>query len=176
MALGAAIPLRDRMQMMNTTARLSTARLSTALLLAVGALTLTACGSEPEQPGNDAESFAARIGKSEATPGAETTPAPQATATPVVAKPMPGAAPGPYARGTLTDPAAKTCGATLMGPFIGKLADQATRAEIAEVLGRTSNLRFVAYGAEGFVNPDSTNPRLSLMLDAQNIIRDARCG
>ncbi|TAD80519.1 MAG: hypothetical protein EAY70_05670, partial [Sphingomonadales bacterium] len=88
----------------------------------------------------------------------------------------PGAAPGPFARGTLTDPASKTCGAPLMGPFIGKLADQATRAEIANMLGRTDNLRFVAYGSGGFVNPDPTNPRLSIMLDAQNIIRDARCG
>jgi hypothetical protein len=137
-------------------------------------LALTACGSEPEQPGNDAESFAARIGAAEATPGA--TPAPAATAAPQVAQPLPGAAPGPYAPGTLTDPAAAKCGAPLMGPFIGKLADQPTRAEIAKVLGRTDNLRFVPYGSIGNVNPDPTNPRLSLMLDAQGIIRDARCG
>lgn len=44
------------------------------------------------------------------------------------------------------------------------------------MLGRTDNLRFVAYGSTGNVNPDPTNPRLSIMLDAQNIIRDARCG
>jgi hypothetical protein len=133
-------------------------------------LALTACGSEPQQPGNDAESFAARIGAGEATP------APAATATPQQAQPLPGAAPGPYAPGTLTDPAAAKCGAPLMGPFIGKLADQATRAEIARVLGRTDNLRFVTYGSIGNVNPDPTNPRLSIMLDAQEIIRDARCG
>jgi len=93
-----------------------------------------------------------------------------------VATPMPGAAPGPFARGTLTDPASRTCGAPLMGPFIGKLADQPTRAEIARMLGRTDNLRFVAFGSAVTVNPDPTNPRLSIMLDAQNIIRDARCG
>ena len=63
-----------------------------------------------------------------------------------------------------------------MGPFIGKLADQATRAEIAKMLGRTDNLRFVTFGSVANVNPDPTNPRLSIMLDAQNIIRDARCG
>ncbi len=143
-----------------------------ALPFALAALAITACGSEPEQPANDAESFAARIGKGEAT----ATPAPAATAAPTVAAPLPGAAPGAFAKGTLTDPASSTCGAPLMGPFIGKLADQATRAEIAKVLGRTDNLRFVAYGSNGFVNPDPTNPRLSLMLDAQNIIRDARCG
>jgi hypothetical protein len=142
-----------------------------ALPFALAAFALTACGSEPEQPGNDADSFAARIGKGEASP----TPAPAATATPVVAEPLPGAAPGPFAKGTLTDPAAGKCGAPLMAPFIGKLADQSTRAEIAKLLGRTDNLRFVAFGS-GDVNPDATNPRLSIMLDAQNIIRDARCG
>ena len=138
------------------------------------ALALAACGSEPQQPGNDAEGFAARIGAGEATPAA--TPAPAATATPQVAQPLPGAAPGAFAEGTLTDPASRICGAPLMGPFIGKLADQATRAEIARVLGRTDNLRFVAFGSVPYVNPDVTNPRLSIMLDAQNIIRDARCG
>lgn len=141
------------------------------LPLAAAALALAACGSEPAQPGNDADSFAARIKQNEGA-----TPVPQATVAPKIATPMPGAAPGPFAPGTQTDPAAKTCGANLMGPFIGKLADQPTRAEIVKVLGRTDNLRFVTYGSNGFVNPDPTNPRLSLMLDAQNIIRDARCG
>lgn len=148
-------------------------RFTAALPLAFAALALSACGSEPDNAANDADSFAARINQNGA-PGA--TPAPEATATPTIAKPLPGAAPGAFAAGTQTDPASRTCGANLMGPFIGKLADQATRAEIAKVLGRTDNLRFVAFGTVGFVNPDPTNPRLSLMLDAQNIIRDARCG
>ncbi len=147
-----------------------------AFALPALALLLSACGSEPEPSGNDADSFAARIGKGEATPGAGGVPVAQGTVAPTVAQPMPGAAPGPFAPGTLTDPAAKTCGAPLMGPFIGKLADQATRAEIAKALGRTDNLRFVAFGATANVNPDPTNPRLSIMLDAQGIIRDARCG
>ncbi len=143
-----------------------------ALPFAAAALALAACGSEPEKPGNDADSFAARINASEASP----TPNPSATATPQIAQTLPGAAPGPFAEGTLTDPASKTCGAPLMGPFIGKLADQTVRAEIAKALGRTDNLRFVTYGSTANVNPDPTNPRLSVMLDAQNIIRDARCG
>ena len=46
------------------------------LPLALAALALTACGSEPKQPGNDAESFAARIGAGEATPAPGATPAP----------------------------------------------------------------------------------------------------
>ncbi|MBA4046416.1 MAG: hypothetical protein C0471_18675 [Erythrobacter sp.] len=144
---------------------------SRALPFALAALALTACGGDAKEPGNDADSFAARIGKGEASP----TPGPAATATPVVAQPLPGAAPGPFAKGTLTDPAAGKCGAPLMAPFIGKLADQPTRAQIAKLLGRTDNLRFVVFGS-GDVNPDATNPRLSIMLDAQNIIRDARCG
>jgi hypothetical protein len=142
-----------------------------ALPFAFAAAALAACGSEPAKPGNDADSFAARIGKGEASP----TPTPAATATPIIAEPLPGAAAGPFAKGTLTDPAAGKCGAPLMAPFIGKLADQPTRADIAKTLGRTENLRFVAFGS-GDVNPDATNPRLSIMLDAQNIIRDARCG
>lgn len=147
-----------------------------AFVLPALTLLLSACGSEPEQAGNDADSFAARIGKGEATPGPGGVPVAQATVAPIVAEPKPGAAPGPFAPGTLTDPASRTCGAPLMGPFIGKLADQATRAEIAKMLGRTDNLRFVTFGSIGNVNPDPTNPRLSIMLDAQNIIRDARCG
>ena len=150
---------------------ISTFHASRALPLALAALALAACGGEAEQPGNDADSFAARIGQGEASP----TPAPSGTVAPTIAEPLPGAAPGPFAKGTLTDPAASKCGAPLMAPFIGKLADQPTRAEIAKVLGRTDNLRFVAFGG-GDVNPDATNPRLSVMLDAQNIIRDARCG
>ena len=148
-----------------------TAAIFRALPFALAAFALTACGNEPAQTGNDADSFASRIGKGEASP----TPGPAATATPTIAEPLPGAAPGAFAKGTLTDPASQNCGAPLMAPFIGKLADQPTRADIAKTLGRTNNLRFVVFGS-GDVNPDATNPRLSLMLDAQNIIRDARCG
>ena len=140
------------------------------------ALALSACGNEPEQPGNDADSFAARIEGNGAAPGATPVPVPAAAATPQIATPLPGAAPGAFARGTLTDPDAAMCGAPLMAPFVGKLADQTTRAAIAQTLGRTSNLRFVAFGSDGNVNPDPSSPRLSLMLDAQGIIRDARCG
>jgi hypothetical protein len=150
----------------------SFARSRVALPFALAALTLTACGSEPDKTGNDADSFAARIGNPEASP----TPVAGGTVAPTVATPQPGAAPGVYSPGTLTDPKANICGAPLVGPFIGKLADQPTRAEIAKVLGRTDNLRFVTFGSAGNVNPDPTNPRLSIMLDAQNIIRDARCG
>jgi hypothetical protein len=151
--------------------KIMTNRLAAALPLMLAALSLAGCGSEPDPAANSADSFAQRINQNAAA-----TPAPLATATPQIAQPLPGAAPGAFAEGTLTDPASQTCGANLMGPFIGKPADQPTRAAIAQTLGRTENLRFVPYGTGGFVNPDPTNPRLSLMLDAQNIIRDARCG
>ncbi|PKP66353.1 MAG: hypothetical protein CVT85_02090 [Alphaproteobacteria bacterium HGW-Alphaproteobacteria-7] len=141
---------------------------------ALAVITLGACGSNADQPANDAGSFAARIGSGEVGPAP--TPNPAATVAPTIATPMPGAVPGPFAPGTLTDPASANCGANLMGPFIGKLADQPTRVEIITALGRNDNLRFVPFGSIGTVNPDPTNPRLSIMLDAQNIIRDARCG
>ncbi len=155
---------------------MTTATRLSAFALPALALALAACGSEPAQPGNDADSFAARIGAGQATPAPGAAPAPAATATPQIGEPLPGAAPGAFARGTLTDPAAATCGAPLMASFIGKVADQATRAEIARMLGRTDNLRFITFGSTGNVNPDPTNPRLSIMLDGQNVIRDARCG
>jgi hypothetical protein len=146
-------------------------KLSPAFLALPLALALAACGSEPDPAANDADSFAARINQN-----AGAAPMPQGTVAPALAEPKPGAAPGVFAPGTVTDPASKTCGANLMGPFIGRPADQPTRAEIAKTLGRTDNLRFVAFGSDGYINPDPTNPRLNLMLDAGNIIRDARCG
>ena len=146
-------------------------KLSPAILALPLALALAACGSEPAPTANNADSFAARINQN-----AGSTPAPQGSVAPKIAQPQPGAAPGVFTPGTLTDPASATCGANLMGPFIGKPADETTRGEIATALGRTDNLRFVAFGSGGYVNPDPTNPRLSLMLDADGIIRDARCG
>lgn len=138
-------------------------------------LALSACGSDPAAPANDADSFAQRIGQPGTAPAASA-PAANATNAAQIAAPLPGAAPGAFAHGTLTDPASANCGAPLVGPFIGRPADQPTRAEIAAALGRTDNLRFVAFGSTATVNPDPTNPRLSIMLDGQNVIRDARCG
>ena len=146
-------------------------KLSPALLALPLALALASCGSEPEPAANSADSFAARINQN-----AGATPTPQGTVAPTVAEPKPGAAPGVFVAGTQTDPAAATCGANRMGPFIGKPADDATRTAIVETLGRSDNLRFVAHGSPGYINPDPTNPRLNLMLDESGIIRDARCG
>ena len=148
-----------------------------APLVFTTALMLTACGSERQavDPAAEADAFAQRIKGDGATASPPAPPA-QATAAPRIAQPLPGAAPGAFMPGTATDPAAATCGANLMGPFLGKLADEPTRLAIVKALGRSENVRFVAFGSVGFVNPDPTSPRLNLMLDQQSIIRDARCG
>ncbi len=158
-------------------------RIAPILLTTAAACALAACSSEPEpvdpaaQAQAEADAFAQRIKSGAPTPAASgAAPAPQATVAPRIAQPLPGAAPGPFMPGTATDPAAAKCGANRMGPFIGKLADEPTRLEVVKTLGRSDNIRFVAFGSGGFINPDASNPRLNLMLDQQNIIRDARCG
>ncbi|MEQ8412075.1 MAG: hypothetical protein RIC51_03735 [Erythrobacter sp.] len=137
------------------------------------ALLLAACGSQtPESPtGNEADAFAERIKGASPDPA----PAPAPTQTPRIAAPRPGAAPGPYVPGTATDPEAQTCNAPAMAPYLGKAADDATRAEIMEVIGGANEVRFIQAGSS-YINPDPTNPRLNLMLDKGGIIRDARCG
>lgn len=145
-------------------------------VLATAALLLAACGEAPDSDANSADAFAARIGSNGAAPAPATATAPANAVPPTVAQPLPGAAPGAFARGTATDPASSTCGANLMGPYIGKPADDGTRAAVVKTLGRSDRLRFVEYGSTEFINPDPTNPRLSLMLDEVGIIRDARCG
>lgn len=132
-------------------------------------LALAACGSEPTdtRAADEAELFAARI------KGASPTPAP--TQTPRVAQPLPGAAPGAYVPGTATDPQAKTCNAPAIGPYIGRAADDSTRAQIMQVIAGANEVRFISAGSS-YIEPDPTSPRLNVMLDTQNVIRDARCG
>ena len=136
-------------------------------------MTLAACGSQAEQstPTNAADDFAARIN------GAKETPAPEPTGTvaPTVAEPLEGAAQGPYVAGTAPDPASATCGANEMGQFIGLEADDNVQLAIVNVIDGANEVRFIAAGSD-YIRPDPTNPRLNIMLDAANIIRDARCG
>jgi hypothetical protein len=152
-------------------------RLSSLLLTSASALALSACGNDPSavDAGAEADAFAARINAGNA-PAAPAAGQPQGTGKPRVAEPLPNAAPGPFSPGTATDPASVTCGANRMGPFLGKLADEATRREIVTLLGRSDNVRIVTFDTPGYINPNPTSPRLNLMLDAQGIIRDARCG
>jgi len=140
------------------------------LALATTALfTLSACNSnEPVDQTEVADEFASRI-------NGDSAPAPEATVAPTVVPPREGAAEGAYSPGTATDPQARTCNANKMGPFIGRPADDATRLEVISAAAGAADVRFIAPGSD-YVRPDPTNPRLNLMLDAQGIIRDARCG
>ncbi|WP_299295277.1 hypothetical protein [uncultured Erythrobacter sp.] len=138
-----------------------------ATCAAAALLVLTACGNTAEQPSsNTAEDFAARINGGQQSA--------QGTVEPTIAQPKQGAAPGPYTPGTQTDPNV-TCGANVMGPYIGQVADEATRSEIMGVIAGTNEVRFISPGGD-FIRPDPTHPRLNLMLDATGVIRDARCG
>lgn len=131
-------------------------------------LILAACSSEQADTGSEADDFAARINGDQQVA--------QGSVEPTVAPPRDNAAPGAFAPGTATDPDSATCGANMMGPFLGRPADEAARAEIQIITtGVASAIRFVAPGGD-YIRPDPTNPRLNLMLDDQGIIRDARCG
>lgn len=141
----------------------------TAIVILPAIAALTACGSsEPVDNSQVAEDFAARINGGE--------PKPTGTVAPTVAEPLEGAAPGPYSPGTATDPESSTCGANLMGPYLGRNADEATRLAIMQAAnGSAAEVRFIPAGSP-YIRPDPTNPRLNLMLDNLGIIRDARCG
>lgn len=128
---------------------------------------LAGCGGNTDDSSNSADDFAARIN------GAQ--PNPQATVAPTVAEPLEGAAPGAFAPGTATDPQSAGCNANLMGPYIGKAADEPTRIAIQTAAAGASEVRFVAPGGE-YIRPDPTSPRLNLMIDNLGVIRDARCG
>lgn len=144
-----------------------------AALMSAACLCLAACGERPASDANSADDFAARING-----GEKASPAPvvKATNAPTVAQPLPGAVEGAYVPGTLTDPQSSTCGANLMGGFIGQQADDATRTAVMEAAsGNAQSVRFVLPGSTT-VNPDPANPRLSIMIDNLNVIRDARCG
>ncbi|MFU7528938.1 hypothetical protein [Qipengyuania sp. ASV99] len=139
------------------------------LISASALLALAACsGAEDADATSETDDFAARING--ANPAA-----PTGNQTPTVMPPRENAAEGAYSPGTATDPESATCGANVMGPYIGKVADDATRAAIVIAATGASDVRFILPGSE-YIRPDPTNPRLNLMLDPQGIIRDARCG
>ena len=138
-----------------------------ALITIPALLVLAACGGEEADTSNTADDFAARINGG--------SPNAAATVAPTVAQPLENAAEGAYSPGTATDPQSATCFANLMGPFIGKAVDDATRAQIMTAAAGASEVRFIPAGSP-YVRPDPTNPRLNLMLDNLGIIRDARCG
>ncbi|TRD09959.1 hypothetical protein FGU71_13215 [Erythrobacter insulae] len=152
-----------------------------AIAAATILLALSACGSDPDsadEARNAADDFAARING--VGDGANNNPpttgnAPRSVATPTIAEPLQPQAQAAFTPGTANDPASETCGANKMGPFIGMVADVRTRVDIEDVAGPGREIRFLRPGG-AFVQPDASNPRLNVMLDSQDIIRDARCG
>ncbi|MEM6476584.1 MAG: hypothetical protein AAF687_10500 [Pseudomonadota bacterium] len=146
-------------------------KIAPAITAMAALLALSACGGAEEPTGNQADDFAARIGSSEGN----NKPVAQGTVAPTMQEEKPGAAPGPFTAGTQTDPNS-ACGANLVGEFIGKQADDATRVAVQNAATGASEVRFIGAGSSDFINPDPTSPRLNLMLDANQIIRDARCG
>lgn len=144
------------------------------LIAAPAVLSLMACSEPDTTPDTTADDFAARINGGQSA-GANGAPNAQATVAPTVVPPREGAAPGAYAPGTATDPASAGCAATLMGPYLGRVADDRVRSEIMNIAAEANEIRFIAFGSETLV-PDPTSSRLNLMLDQQNVIRDARCG
>lgn len=132
-------------------------------------LALAACsGADDADTTSETDDFAARINGSNPT-------GPVGSQAPTVVPPRENAAEGAFLPGTATDPDSATCGANFMGPYIGKVADEATRIAIATAAVGAREVRFIMPGS-GYIRPDPTNPRLNLMLDQQGVIRDARCG
>ena len=136
---------------------------------------LAGCGAETENADrlSETDDFAARINGVDSTDRAN---APvEAAQEPTIAPQPEDAASGVYSPGTATDPESVTCNANLMGPFLGQEANDATRTAVLVAAAGASEVRFIPVGS-GTVNPDPTSPRLNMMLDADSIIRDARCG
>ncbi len=134
--------------------------------------TLSACGDpqtiERADNTSEVEEFAARINGGNAVQ-------PQASQTPSIAPPRsspPLVAPTPI---PAPSQPIGTCGADRMAQFIGKIADDATRADVLATVGGVREVRFISAGSE-YDLAKSANPQFILILDAQGIIRDARCG
>ncbi len=162
-------------------------------ILAIGGLAclaLLAC-SEPEPTDTQAvaQDFASRINAERSAnavpppsatkpaaqndpaqidPALADTPSPQAAA-PQIAAPL---APAPDPAGGA---ATSQCSAELAAPFIGRPADDATRAAILEATSSVQEVRFLPAGSP-YVAPDPTSARLNLIIDNIGFIRDARCG
>ena len=157
-------------------------------ILAIGSLAclaLLAC-SEPEPTDTQAvaQDFASRINAERSAntapppsatepaaqiyPALADTPSPQTAAPPIAAPLAP--APDPAGGG-----ATSQCSAELAAPFIGRPADDATRAAILGATSSVQEVRFLPAGSP-YVAPDPTSARLNLIIDNIGFIRDARCG
>jgi hypothetical protein len=145
------------------------------LICAIAWLALASCSGGNDDTSDAAEDFAARINGG--TPAAEATPAqaPTPVAAPTVVPPREAGTQAPLTINPATGKIVQACNADAMGPFLGRLADDATRLDVMATAQGASDVRFIAPGTD-FIASDPANPRLNLMLDAEGIIRDARCG
>ena len=148
-----------------------------ALAMLPALMIMSACASEPKQEDTTsaAEDYAARINgekSAQATPTALPTaePIPVAPATPASA----AAAPSGYEPGTSSDPNS-ACNANLFGQFIGKQPNAEVRAQIMDAATDMPEVRFITPGSD-YIKPDPTHPRLNVMIAADGVIRDIRCG
>ena len=147
-------------------------------LLICAPLMLAGCSGENRDTSNSAEEFAARINGG--APSGEATPAQveAPVAAPTVVAPRPVGNAQNTAQPTINPATGKivqACNADAMGPFLGRLDDEATRLDVMATAQGASDVRFIAPGTD-FIASDPANPRLNLMLDAEGVIRDARCG
>lgn len=139
--------------------------------LALAALALLASCGEPARQNETADEYAARINA--AAPAAADAGTSRQTAA-KISTPLPGAAPGPMERGTTTDPAASSCGATGVADFLGQADSPDVRQAIAAKAKPRAGVRIVRPGEAQ--TQDFNNNRLNVMLDASGVIRDLRCG
>ena len=131
---------------------------------------LAACGESTAIDTDDqAADFAARINGGTAAPVTQEIAEPTSVETEQEASEDKSPPPTPNKVGNTA------CAASLMGPFVGRPADDTTRNAATEAAVGASEVRFIEPGSDYF-QPDAGNPRLNLMLDAQGIIRDALCG
>ena len=152
---------------------------ASAILLFAASLTLTACGNDADPASaNEADEFAARINGSGEVAGSApptTGDAPRPLASPTTAEPVERADRRAFAERTAADPASTHCDANKMTPFIGLVADARTRIDIEDAAGQGREIRFLRPG-EAPASADPSNPQLNVVLDSQDIIRDAKCG
>lgn len=155
-------------------------RILSALVMATGVLVLGSCSGEPDASSSDsaAADFAARIeggGERAGNAPPTTGDAPRPVESPTVAQATDRADQRAFAQATATDPVAAACDANRMAPFIGLVADARTRIDIEDATGLGREIRFLRPG-DAMTSSGSGDTRLNIVLDHQDIIRDARCG
>lgn len=127
-------------------------------LAVVPLLAVAACGQSPSETAED--DFAARIQGSTPQMQVDSTPVPEA----------------PMEPGTVSDPAASSCGAQLAKDFIGQVDSPDIRSKIVDAVSDKAPGGVVFVEAGGSVETNARPDRLNVMIDYTQTIRDLRCG